>query len=138
MEVKQSSAQRIALAAVAFEKKRTGHAPHSVTVVLGGDTIVVTLHGALSPAELSLAATAAGATKIQEFHRGLFDTGAADFRREIKEITGVDVRESKAEVCSTTGTVVQVFTTGTVVQVYLLANGVLTDAWSQNGRGERT
>ena len=138
MEVKQSSAQRIAHAAVAFEKKRTGHAPHSVTVVLGGETIVVTLHGALSPAERALASNEAGVAELQKFHREHFDAAAADFRREIKEITGVDVRESKAEVETKTGTVVQVFTTGKVVQVYLLANGVPTDAWSQNERGERT
>jgi uncharacterized protein YbcI len=129
---KQTVAQRIAHAALAFEKKRTGHAPHAVTVVLGADTLVVTLHGALSPAERALAETAAGADKIQHFHRELFNTAAAAFRQEIKDITGVDVRESKAEVEATTGTVVQVFTTGTVVQVYLLANGVPTEAWRED------
>jgi len=134
----RTTAQRIAHAAQAFEKKRTGHTPHSVTVVLGGDTLVVTLHGALSPAERALAETAAGAAEVQEFHRELFNTAAAAFRQEIRDITGVDVRESKAEVEATTGTVVQVFTTGTVVQVYLLANGVPTDAWKQDGQGDRT
>jgi uncharacterized protein YbcI len=130
----RTQAQRIAHAAISFEKKRTGHAPHAVTVVLGGDTLVVTLHGALSPAERALAETAAGAAEVQQFHRELFNTAAAAFRQEIKDITGVDVRESKAEIEATTGTVVQVFTTGTVVQVYLLAGGVPTDAWSHNGQ----
>jgi len=46
----------------------------------------------------------------------------------------VDVRESKAEVETTTGTVVQVFTTGTVVQVYLLANGVRRTRGARTGR----
>jgi uncharacterized protein YbcI len=46
-------AQRIAQAASAFERQATGHAPTSVTAVLGGDRLVVTLHGALSPAEVS-------------------------------------------------------------------------------------
>ena len=109
-----------------------------MTVVLGGDTLVVTLHGALSPAERALAASAVGATEVQEFHRELFNVAAAAFRRQIKDITGVDVRESKAEVEATTGTVVQVFTTGTVVQVYLLANGVPTDAWSQDEHGDQS
>jgi uncharacterized protein YbcI len=127
----QTMAQQIAHAAVAFEKKRTGHAPRSVTVVMIGETLVVTLHGALSPAERALAATAAGAAELQHFHRELFNTAAAAFRQEIKVITGVDVRESKAEIEATTGTVVQVFTTGTVVQVYLLASDVPMDAWSQ-------
>jgi uncharacterized protein YbcI len=134
----RTTAQRIAQAAIEFEKKRTGHAPHAVTVVLGGDTLVVTLHGALSPAEQVLAETAAGAAEVQQFHRELFNTAAAAFRQEIKDITGVDVRESKAEVEATTGTVVQVFTTGTVVQVYLLANGVPTDAWRQDGQEVRS
>jgi len=136
--LKLTSAQRIAHAALAFEKKRTGHAPHAVTVVLGADTLVVTLHGALSPAERALAETAAGAAEVQQFHRELFNTAAAAFRQEIKDITGVDVRESKAEVEATTGTVVQVFTTGTVVQVYLLANGVPTDAWREDKPGNPT
>src|SRR5436305_7873037 len=65
-------AQRIAQAALAFEQERTGHAPHSVTVVLSGDTLVITLHGALSPAEKALARSAAGAAQLQEFHRQLF------------------------------------------------------------------
>ncbi len=128
----RTMAQRVAQAAMAFEKRRTGHSPQAVTVVMGGDTLVVTLHGALSPAERALATSAAGAAEFQKFHRELFDTAATAFRQEIKEITGVDVSESKAEVETTTGTVVQVFTTGTVVQVYLLSNGVPTDAWSQS------
>jgi uncharacterized protein YbcI len=128
----RTKAQRVAEAALAFEKKRTGHSPQAVTVVMGGDTLVITLHGALSPAERALASTAAGEAEFKKYHRELFETAAAAFRQEIKEITGVDVRESKAEIETKTGTVVQVFTTGTVVQVYLLANGVPTDAWSQN------
>lgn len=132
-----TTARRIARAAVAFEKKRTGHSPQAVTVVLGGDTLVVTLHGALSPAERTLAKSPAGAKEIQTFHSELYDASAAEFRKEIKAITGIDVKESKAEVCSTSGTVVQVFSTGTVVQVYLLAGSVPSDAWTQDGQGNR-
>jgi hypothetical protein len=40
------------------------------------------------------------------------------------------MREATAEIETTTGTVVQVFTTGTMVQVFLLAHGVPADAWS--------
>ena len=46
-----SVAQQIAQAAVAFQQQRTGHEPKSVAVVLSGDTLLITLHGALSPAE---------------------------------------------------------------------------------------
>jgi uncharacterized protein YbcI len=134
---RSAMAQEIARAASAFEQRRTGHTPKSVAVVLGGDTLVVTLHGALSPAEQALARTPAGATQVQEFHRQLFANSADELRQEIKRITGVKVREAAAEVEPATGTVVQVFSTGTVVQVYLLAQGVPADSWSGNGPGDR-
>jgi len=42
---------QVAQAASDFQKELTGHAPRSVTVVLSEDTVVITLHGALAPAE---------------------------------------------------------------------------------------
>src|SRR5271170_3335374 len=106
-------AQQIAQAAVAFEKGRTGHTPTSVTVVMSDNTLMITLHGALSPAEKALAKSPAGAAQVQDFHRQLFTSAADSLRQEIKKITGVDVREAVAEVEPTNGTVVQAFTTGT-------------------------
>jgi uncharacterized protein YbcI len=126
-------AQQIARAVSAFERQATGHAPRSVTVVLSGDTLVVTLHGALSPAEKALSRSPEGAARVQEFHRQLFASAADTLRQEIKRITGVEVREAAAEVEPATGTVVKVFTTGTVVQVYLLAGSVPADTWSGDG-----
>ena len=126
-------AQQIAQAALAFHEQGTGHAPKSVTVVLGADTLVVTLHGALSPAEQVLAKSAAGAAQVQKFHRQLFANSCEPLRQEIKRITGVDVREATAEVEPMTGTVMQVFTTGTMVQVFQLAQNVPADNWSGNG-----
>jgi len=128
-------AQQIAQAAIAFQQQRTGHEPKSVAVVLSGDTLLVTLHGALSPAEKALAQSPAGAARLQEFHRQLFTSSADELRQEIKRITGVEVREATAEVETTAGTMVQVFTTGTMVQVFLLAQGVAADSWSGNGSG---
>ena len=116
-----SVAQQIAQAAIAFEQRRTGHEPKSVAVILSENTLVITLHGALSPAEKALAQSPAGAAQVQEFHRQLFIDSADSLRQEIKRITGVEVREATAEVEPTSGTVVQVFTTGTMVQVFLLA-----------------
>ncbi len=127
-------AQQVAEAASAFERQRTGHVPKSVTVVLSEDTLVITLHGALSPAEKAMAQSPAGAAQVQEFHRELFNNSADTLRQEIKRITGREVREAIAEVEPTTGTVVQAFTTGTVVQVYLLASNVHADTWSGSGR----
>jgi uncharacterized protein YbcI len=95
---------------------------------------VITLHGALSPAEKALSKTAEGAAQVQEFHRQLFTTSSASLRAEIKRITGVEVRESSAEVETATGTVVQVFTTGAMVQVFLLAQSIPAQTWSGNGQ----
>jgi uncharacterized protein YbcI len=125
--------QQIAKAASDFEQQRTGHAPKSVTVVLSENTLVITLHGALTPAERALAKSAAGAAQVQEFHRQLFANASDSLRQEIKRITGVEVREATAEVEPATGTVVGVFTSGTTVQVYLLAHTVPTETWSGNG-----
>jgi uncharacterized protein YbcI len=129
-------AQQIAQAAVAFERQRTGHVPRSVTVVLSENTLVITLHGALTPVEKALARSPEGAAQVQEFHRQLFHSSADALRQEIKRITGVEVREATAEVEPATGTVVQVFTTGTVVQVFLLAGSVPPGAWSGGGPGD--
>ncbi|HEX3151641.1 MAG TPA: Na-translocating system protein MpsC family protein [Gemmataceae bacterium] len=132
-DVDPSVAQRIAIAASAFEEKRTGHAPRSVTVVLAADTLVVTLHGTLSEAEKLLARTPAGAAKVQEFHRQLFEDAAGPLRAEIARITGVAVREAQATVEPATGTVVQVFSTGAMVQVFLMAGPMTPDTWSGSG-----
>jgi len=134
VETKRSTvAQQLAQVASDFERRRTGQVPNSVTVVLSEDTLVITLHGTLSAAEKALATSPEGAARLQEFHRELFLTAGEPLRREIKRITGAEVREATAEVEPRTGTVVQVFTTGTMVQVFLLAHPVATDTWS--GRG---
>jgi uncharacterized protein YbcI len=131
---KPTMAKQVALAACDFERRRTGNSPRSVTVVLSENTLVITLHGALSPAEKALAKSTAGAAHVQEFHRQLFDNSADSLRQEIKRITGVDVREAAVEVEPSTGTVVKAFSTGTVVQVFLLADSVTAGTWSGNGR----
>ena len=126
-------AQQVAQAASHFQEQRTGHVPSAVTVVLSGDTLVVTLHEALSPAEKALARSPAGAAQVQEFHRQLF-TGSSDpLRREIRRITGVEVREAAAEIETSSGTVVHAFTTGTMVQVFLLAQAVPVADWNGHG-----
>ena len=125
-----NTAQQIAQAASAFERQRTGQVPRSVSVVLSENTLVITLHGALSPAEQALARSAAGAAQVQEFHRRLFADASDSLRQEIKRIAGVEVREATAEIEPATGTVVGVFTSGTTVQVFLLAHSVPSDTWS--------
>ena len=133
---KSTAAQQIARAASAFEQQRTGHVPKSVTVVLSENTLVITMHGALSPAERAMAQTPAGAAQLQEFHQQLFANASGSLREEIKRITGVEVRQATAELEPASGTVVGVFTSGTTVQVYLMANAMPTDSWSQNGQDD--
>jgi uncharacterized protein YbcI len=120
----QEMAQEIAQAATALQQQRTGHEPKSVSVVLSADTLVITLHGALSPAEQMMAQTPEGAAKVHEFHRQLFLTSSDALRHEIKRITGMDVREAAAELEPKSGSVVHVFTSGTMVQVFLLSGEV--------------
>ena len=130
-------AKQIAEAASAFEEQRTGHAPTSVTVVLSDNTLVITLHGALSPAEMALAKSPTGAAQMQEFHQRLFASASASFRQEIKRITGIEVRETAVEVEPATGTVVKAFTTGTVVQVFLLARGIPPQLWNAGRQDDK-
>ncbi len=125
--------EKVAKAARDFQFERTGHEPQAVTVVLSEDTLVITLHAALSPAEIAMARTPDGAAKVQEYHRQLFDSSAIALRQEIKRITGVAVREAALEVETTTGAVVHAFTSGTMVQVFRLAGGIKADAWDGLG-----
>jgi len=120
----QSMAGQIGHAATAFQQQRTGHKPKSVNVVLSGDTLVVTLHGALSLGEQAMSKSSEGAAKVREFHRQLFLNASDMLRKEIWRITGMDVRECATELDPKTGAVVQVFTSGTMVQVYQLSGHV--------------
>jgi len=129
-------AEQVALAISAFQQQSTGHVPKSVTAMLNEDMLVVTLRGALTPAEQALAESPAGAAQVQEFHRQLFSNSEADLRRELERITGVKVCEASAEV-ETSGAMVQMFTTGTMVQVFLLAQSVPAEIWSGSGSGNQ-
>ncbi len=125
-------AEQVAHAVHDFQQQRTGHAPQSVTVVLSEETLVVTLYGALSPAEKALSRTPEGATQVRDYHRELFQSSLDTLREEIQRITGIAVREAAADVESATGAVMQIFTTGTIVQVFQLASGLSTESWSSN------
>jgi len=131
-------AHQLAQAASAFERQRTGHAPKSVSVVLNKETLVITLHEALSPAERAQAKSPAAAAQMQAFHRQLFADTSDPLRQEIKRITGVEVREATAEVETITGAVMQLFASGTVVQEFLLAGSVTADTWSGSVPGNRS
>jgi uncharacterized protein YbcI len=90
-------AQQLGQAVRDFEQRRTGRLPKLVTLVLEQNTLVVTLHGALSPAEKALASSPAGATEVQEFHRQLFNNTADELRQEIERIAAVELHEARVE-----------------------------------------
>lgn len=119
-------AQQVAQAAMNFEQRLTGRRPGSVAVVISEDTLVVTLRGTYSRAEMALGKSPDGAARLRELHRQLFATASAPPRQEIRRITGVEVREGSAEVDTSTGT---------VVQVYSLAVSVPADTWGGSDPG---
>jgi uncharacterized protein YbcI len=125
-------ARELAQVACAFERRRTGRTPQAVTVVMAEDVVVVTLYGALSPAEIALAKNPVGAAQLQQLHRHLFANSADEMRQEIRRITGVDVREASAHI-EPGASVVQVFANGAIVQTFLLAQGVPIGSYSGSG-----
>jgi uncharacterized protein YbcI len=131
-ETETNIAQQIAVVASRLQAQRTGHMPKAVSVVISADTLVITLHEALTPAEKALSKSAAGAAKVQDFHRQLFGNSTEEMRQDIKRITGRDVREAAAEIETATGTVVHAFTTGAMVQVYLLTPDSETETHMNN------
>src|SRR4029079_13750173 len=86
-KIEAAMAQEIAQVAIAYQTERTGYAPASVTVVLSDETLVITLHDALTPAEKALALNPVGAAQVQDFHRQLFLSSASSLRKEITRIT---------------------------------------------------
>lgn len=137
-KLKTTMAEQVAEAACDFHQQQTGHECKAVTVVLSEDTLVITLQGALTPAERNLALSSAGATKLQEFHQQLFANSAEGLRQTIKRITGVAVREAVAEVETNTGTIMQVFSSGTMVQVFQLARPISPKAWHRTLSRDRS
>ena len=119
--LESTMARHIAEAASASQQQRTGLAPQSATVVLVEDTLVVTLYGALSPAEKTLAQSTLGAAQVQEFHRQLFATSSAPLREEIERIIDVEALNAAGETESITEAVIHAFASGTMVQVFHLA-----------------
>jgi uncharacterized protein YbcI len=120
--------KELAEIAMSMQSERTGHTPKAVTVVTSDDTVVLTLHEALTPAEKMLARTEAGAAKVEQDHRALFAVSCDDLRKEIQRLTGRKVREAAVVVEPATGSIVHAFTSGTVVQIFQLeAHGVVTD-----------
>jgi uncharacterized protein YbcI len=127
-----SLTKELAEIALAMQTERTGHSPKAVTVVASEETVVLTLHEALSPAEKILARSEAGASKVEHYHRALFAVSCAELRKEIQRLTGRKVREAAVVVEPATGAIVHAFTSGTMVQIFQLEpRGLATQAPAQ-------
>lgn len=123
-------AQKIAQIAWNYEFQNRGHVPKSVHVVLSGNTLVVTFHGALTLAELVLVQTRQGAEQIQEFQQSLFAGSAQEMLREMEKATE-DFAEGVVTASPfSAGALIKVFETGTIIQVFLLSKNFPTDSWS--------
>ena len=119
--------KELAEIAMSMQSERTGHTPRAVTVVASDETVVLTLHEALTPAEKILARTESGAAKVEQYHRALFAVSCDELRREIQRLTGRKVREAAVVVEPATGAIVHAFTSGTMVQIFQLEpHGVAT------------
>jgi uncharacterized protein YbcI len=113
-------AKELAEIALTMQTTRTGHAPAAVTVVASDETVVVTMHEALTPAEKILARSERGASQVEDYHRALFAVSCEELRTEIQRLTGRKVRESAVVVEPATGAIVHAFTSGTIVQIFQL------------------
>jgi uncharacterized protein YbcI len=112
--------KELAQIALAMQSERTGHTPKAVTVVASDETVVLTLHEALTPAEKILARSETGAAKVEQYHRALFAVSCDELRKEIQRLTGRKVREAAVVIEPATGAIVHAFTSGTVVQIFQL------------------
>ena len=106
-----------------FETHRTGRAPDSVTAVLSGNSLIITMREALSSTEQEAAKTPVGAAEVREAHRQHFLVTDRSLRQQVETITGVAVLEATSEVATLTGTVVLVF---------LLAATVADSTWTES------
>ena len=79
--------KELAQIALSMQSERTGYMPKAVTVVASDDTVVLTLHEALTPAEKILAKSESGAAKVEQYHRALFAVSCDELRKEIQRPT---------------------------------------------------
>lgn len=121
---RQRLARQVAQAAGTFEHLLTGRVPASVTVVSDGDWLVVSLLETFTPLERRLAADAAGAARVHDFHRYLFDESLDSLRSHLRRSTGVELQSGVAHIDTANGSVLKTYTTNPAVELFLLGQGV--------------
>lgn len=119
-------ARQVAHAAGTFEHLLLGRSPTSVSVVATRDWMVVNLHEPFSGVERRLAAAAAGADRVRNFHHYLFQHAVDSFIEHVREATGVQLRGAMAHIDIDTGSVLKTFTTHPDVDLFLFGQGLPT------------
>jgi len=117
-------ARQVAQATGSFEHLLLGRPPTSVTVVVKGDSMVITIHETFSDVERRLARDDQGRHRVRDFHRYLFDTTLDLLREHVEENTGVQLHGALAHVDMTTGSVVKTLTTDADIELFLLGEGL--------------
>jgi uncharacterized protein YbcI len=117
-------ARHVAQATGSFENLLVGRSPNSVTIVADGDWMVVTLHESFTDTERRIARDAAGAARVDAFHRYLFDHSLEALAAHVRKATGVEIRGAIAHVDRHTGSVLKTFTTHPNVDLLLLEQGL--------------
>jgi uncharacterized protein YbcI len=119
-------ARQVAHAAGTFEHLLLGRSPTSVSVVATRDWMVVNLPEPFSGVERRLAADAAGAERVRNFHHYLFQHAVDSFIEHVREATGVQLRGAMTHVDVDTGSVLKTFTTHPDVDLFLFGQGLPT------------
>jgi len=119
-------ARQVAHAAGTFEHLLLGRSPTSVSVVATRDWMVVNLHEPFSRVERRLAADAAGAERVRDFHHYLFQHAVDSFIEHVREATGVQLRGAITHIDIDTGSVLKTFTTHPDVDLFLFGQGLPT------------
>ncbi|MFM8635571.1 MAG: Na-translocating system protein MpsC family protein [Planctomycetia bacterium] len=122
--VDQRLARQVALATGSFEHLLLGRAPTSVSVVAHDEWMVVNVHESLSPLERRLARDEAGRTRVQEYHRELFESTLDALRDHVRQATGVTLQSGMAHVEPATGSLLKTLSTHATIELFLLGDGL--------------
>ena len=121
----QPLARRVAKAAGTFEHERFGRSPSRVTVVTGGDWMVVCLQSALAPLERIVARHCGDtAAEIERRHRTRVERSLDELRGYVHDRTGIELVAAMVSVDAATGSILTTFTTTLTMDLFLLGQGL--------------
>ena len=131
-------AEQIAKAVMEYELHTDGHMPKQVTVMMSGRTLVITLEGALTTIEQTLAQGVDGAAHVEDYHNHLFTKPPLLMWKKIRQITEGHSFEGEFDGHDPPNTCAKVFPNGTIIHVFLLLINVTASAWSGTWNNQPT